>query len=67
MYNPVERHHISSIKALLFTTILYGITTPFLIGIILHVANNKESWAHFTTTGFQILPAWLHCCSCCPR
>jgi NRAMP (natural resistance-associated macrophage protein)-like metal ion transporter len=33
--------HISSIKALLLTTILYGITAPFLIGIILHVSNNK--------------------------
>jgi Mn2+/Fe2+ NRAMP family transporter len=32
--------HISSIKALLLTTILYGITAPLLIGIILHVANN---------------------------
>ena len=34
--------HISSIKALLLTTILYGITAPFMIGIILHVANNKK-------------------------
>jgi NRAMP (natural resistance-associated macrophage protein)-like metal ion transporter len=33
---------ISSVKALLFTTILYGITAPFLIGIILHVSNNKK-------------------------
>jgi NRAMP (natural resistance-associated macrophage protein)-like metal ion transporter len=33
--------HISSIKALLVTTILYGITAPFLIWIILHIANNK--------------------------
>jgi NRAMP (natural resistance-associated macrophage protein)-like metal ion transporter len=32
--------HISSVRALLLTTILYGITAPLLIGIILHVANN---------------------------
>ncbi len=34
--------HIRPVKALLFTTILYGITAPFLIGIILHVCNNKK-------------------------
>ena len=34
--------HISAVKALLLTTLLYGITTPFLIAIILHVSNNKK-------------------------
>lgn len=34
--------HIRPVKALLLTTLLYGITAPFLIGIILHVANNKR-------------------------
>ena len=34
--------HIHAVKALLLTTILYGITAPFLIGIILHVANNRK-------------------------
>jgi NRAMP (natural resistance-associated macrophage protein)-like metal ion transporter len=33
---------ISPIKALIFTAILYGITAPVLIGIILHISNNKE-------------------------
>ncbi len=33
---------ISSVKALLLTTILYGVTAPFLIGIILLIANNKK-------------------------
>jgi NRAMP (natural resistance-associated macrophage protein)-like metal ion transporter len=33
---------ISSVKALLLTTVLYGITAPLLIGIILHVANNSK-------------------------
>jgi NRAMP (natural resistance-associated macrophage protein)-like metal ion transporter len=32
---------ISSIKALLLTTILYGVTAPLLIGIILHIANSR--------------------------
>jgi Mn2+/Fe2+ NRAMP family transporter len=34
--------HINAIKALLFTTVIYGITAPFLIGIILHICNNKK-------------------------
>ena len=39
--------HISPVKALLLTTILYGITAPFLIAIILHVANNKKIMGDF--------------------
>lgn len=34
--------HISAVKALLLTTLMYGITAPFLIGIILHVSNNQK-------------------------
>lgn len=33
---------ISPIRALLYTAILYGITSPILIAIVLHIANNKE-------------------------
>ena len=33
---------ISPIKALLYTAILYGLTSPILIGIVLHIANNKK-------------------------
>lgn len=33
---------ISPIDALIYTAILYGITAPVLIAIILHIANNKE-------------------------
>ena len=39
--------HIRPVKALLATTLLYGITAPFLIGIILHVANNKKIMGQF--------------------
>ncbi|MFI5188101.1 MAG: divalent metal cation transporter, partial [Chitinophagales bacterium] len=38
---------ISPVKALLFTTILYGLITPFLIAIILHVSNNKKIMGEF--------------------
>jgi len=44
MFCGIAMHwlHISSVKALLLTTVLYGITAPLLIGIILHVANNRK-------------------------
>ena len=33
---------ISPIKALIYSAILYGLTAPVLIGIILHISNNKR-------------------------
>jgi len=33
---------ISPIKALLYSAILYGITAPVIIAIILHICNNKK-------------------------
>lgn len=33
---------ISPIKALIYSAILYGLTAPILIGIILHICNNKK-------------------------
>jgi Mn2+/Fe2+ NRAMP family transporter len=33
---------ISPIQALIVTAIVYGITSPVLIGIILHICNNKK-------------------------
>jgi Mn2+/Fe2+ NRAMP family transporter len=32
---------ISPIKALIYTAVLYGLTAPVLIAIILHISNNK--------------------------
>ncbi|MFV8328316.1 NRAMP family divalent metal transporter [Flavobacterium sp. ZS1P14] len=39
---------ISPIKALLYTAILYGLTAPVLIAIILHISNNKNVMGAFT-------------------
>jgi NRAMP (natural resistance-associated macrophage protein)-like metal ion transporter len=33
---------LSPIKALIYSAILYGLTAPVLIGIILHISNNKK-------------------------
>jgi NRAMP (natural resistance-associated macrophage protein)-like metal ion transporter len=52
---------ISPIKALIYTAILYGLTAPVLIAIILHISNNKTIMGNFvnnTTTnilGFAAL------------
>jgi Mn2+/Fe2+ NRAMP family transporter len=41
---------ISPIKALIYTAILYGVTAPVLIAIILHVSNNKAVMGNFTNS-----------------
>ena len=38
---------ISPIQALIYTAILYGITAPVLIAIILHISNNKSIMGEF--------------------
>ena len=38
---------ISPIKALLFTAILYGLTAPVMIAIILHISNNRKIMGRF--------------------
>jgi Mn2+/Fe2+ NRAMP family transporter len=39
---------ISPVKALIYTAVLYGISAPVLIGIILHIANNKTIMGEYT-------------------
>jgi Mn2+/Fe2+ NRAMP family transporter len=39
---------ISPIKALIYTAILYGLTAPVLIAIILHISNNKKVMGEYT-------------------
>jgi NRAMP (natural resistance-associated macrophage protein)-like metal ion transporter len=39
---------ISPIKALIYSAILYGLTAPVLIAIILHIANNKKVMGEHT-------------------
>lgn len=41
---------ISPIQALIYTAILYGITAPVMIAIILHIANNKKIMGKFTNS-----------------
>ena len=39
---------IQPIQALIYSAILYGLTAPVLIAIILHVCNNKKIMGEFT-------------------
>ena len=39
---------ISPVKALIYTAILYGLTAPVLIAIIIHIGNNKKIMGEFT-------------------
>lgn len=41
---------ISPVKALIYTAILYGLTAPVLIAIILHISNNKSIMGAFTNS-----------------
>ena len=41
---------ISPVKALIYTAILYGLTAPVLIAIILHISNNKAVMGKFTNS-----------------
>jgi len=39
---------ISPVQALIYTAILYGVTSPVLIAVILHISNNKKVMGEFT-------------------
>lgn len=43
---------ISPIQALIYTAILYGVTAPVLIGIILHISNNSSIMGEYTNTRY---------------
>jgi NRAMP (natural resistance-associated macrophage protein)-like metal ion transporter len=44
---------ISPIKALIYSAILYGLTAPVLIAIILHIANNHKIMGKYTNGKFS--------------
>jgi len=41
---------ISPIQALVYTAVLYGITAPVLVAIIMHISNNKKIMKKFTNS-----------------
>lgn len=49
---------IDPIKALIFTAIVYGVTAPPLIAVILHICNNKKIMGTYTNTIFSNILGW---------
>ena len=41
---------ISPIQALIYSAVLYGVTSPVIIAIVLHICNNKEVMGEFTNS-----------------
>lgn len=50
---------LSPVKALLYTAILYGLTSPVLIAIILHIGNNKKIMGEHTNSTFSNVLGFL--------
>lgn len=50
---------LNPIKALIYTAILYGITSPVLILIILHIGNNKKIMGEYTNTKLSNTLGWI--------
>ncbi len=44
---------ISPMQALIYTAILYGVTSPVMIAVILHIGNNKKIMSNFTNSVFS--------------
>lgn len=44
---------ISPVQALVYTAILYGITAPVMIAVIMHIGNNKKIMGEFTNSRFS--------------
>ena len=44
---------ITPIHALIYSAILYGLTAPVLIAVILHIANNKKIMGEHTNNKFS--------------
>ena len=50
---------ISPINALIYTAVLYGVTAPVMIVIILHICNNKDIMGEHTNSRFANVMGWL--------
>jgi len=44
---------ISPMRALIYTAILYGVTSPVMIAVVLHIGNNKKIMNNFTNSRFS--------------
>jgi len=50
---------VSPIQSLIYTAILYGLTAPILIGVILHICNNKAVMKEYTNNKIQNIVGFI--------
>lgn len=50
---------ITPVQALLYTAILYGLTAPVMIGVLLHIGNNKKIMGNHTNSVFSNILGWI--------
>ncbi|WP_431210568.1 NRAMP family divalent metal transporter [Puia sp. P3] len=50
---------LSPVKALLYTAILYGVTAPVMVAVILHIGNNKTIMGEHTNSRFSNILGFL--------
>jgi len=50
---------LSPVKALLYTAILYGVTAPVMVAVILHIGNNKKIMGKHTNSRFSNILGFL--------
>ncbi len=50
---------ISPVQALIYTAILYGVTSPVMIAIVLHIANNKKVMGEFTNSKWSNITGFI--------
>jgi NRAMP (natural resistance-associated macrophage protein)-like metal ion transporter len=55
----IEYLQISPVKALIYTAILYGITAPVMIGVILHICNNKQIMGENVNSRMANIIGWI--------
>lgn len=50
---------ISPVKALIYTAVLYGLTAPVMIGVVMHIGNNKAIMGEHTNSVFSNVLGWI--------
>ncbi len=50
---------ITPVQALLYTAILYGLTAPVMIGVLLHIGNNKKIMGDHTNSVLSNVLGWF--------
>ena len=50
---------ISPIQSLIYTAVLYGLTSPVMIAIIIHICNNKAIMGDYTNSTRSNVLGWI--------